>query len=197
MLDTPGFGRGYTCSLAGMSSLGRSGRCIHTAETRPTGRSRGKSRRVSQKTDPRKNRAHRRNRPTPGFSAMRNRNGKPEQKPYGKPRSGICFVHEWRSRMGLGDSRPQTRNGFRPPPITHQATERSRAAAGGQRTATQQDRSRPTSLKAAAAAVPPRRAGYPMPTPGLIFPFSAPSLLAPGSSSRSTKPYCSASFASR
>ena len=25
-----------TCSLAGMSSLGRSGRCIHTAETRPT-----------------------------------------------------------------------------------------------------------------------------------------------------------------
>lgn len=102
-----------------------------------------------------------------------------------------------RSRMGLGDSRPQTRNGFRPPPITHQATERSRAAAGGQRTATQQDRSRPTSLKAAAAAVPPRRAGYPMPTPGLISPFSAPSLLAPGSSSRSTKPYCSASFASR
>ena len=94
VLDTPGYGRGYTCSLAGMSSLGRSGRCIHTAETRPTGRSRGKSRRVSQKTDPRKNRAHRRNRPTPGFSAMRNRNGKPEQKPYGKPRSGICFVHE-------------------------------------------------------------------------------------------------------
>ena len=27
---------GYTCSLAGMSSLGRSGRYIHTAETRPT-----------------------------------------------------------------------------------------------------------------------------------------------------------------
>ena len=46
--------RGYTCSLAGMSSLGRSGRCLHTAETRPTGRSHGKSRRVSQKTDPRK-----------------------------------------------------------------------------------------------------------------------------------------------
>ena len=62
-----------TCSLAGMSSLGRSGRCIHTAETRPTGRSHGKSRRVSQKTDPRKNRARRRNRPTRGFSAMGNR----------------------------------------------------------------------------------------------------------------------------
>ena len=29
-------GWGYTCSLAGMSSLGRSGRYIHTAETRPT-----------------------------------------------------------------------------------------------------------------------------------------------------------------
>ena len=88
---------GDTCSLAGMSSLGRSGRCIHTAETRPTGRSHGKSRRVSQKTDPRKNRARRRNRPTPGFSAMGNRHGKPQQKPDGKPTSGICFVHEWRS----------------------------------------------------------------------------------------------------
>ena len=86
--------RGYTCSLAGMSSLGRSGRCIHTAETRPTGRSHGKSRRVSQKTDPRKNRARRRNRPTPGFSAMGNRDGKPQQKPYGKPRSGVCFIQE-------------------------------------------------------------------------------------------------------
>ena len=74
--------------------IGRSGRCIHTAETRPTGRSHGKSRRVSQKTDPRKNRARRRNRPTPGFSAMGNRHGKPQQKPYGKPTSGICFVHE-------------------------------------------------------------------------------------------------------
>ena len=74
---------------------GRSGRCLHTAETRPTGRSHGKSRRVSQKTDPRKNRARRRNRPTPGFSAMGNRHGKPQQKPYGKPTSGICFVHEW------------------------------------------------------------------------------------------------------
>ena len=83
-----------TCSLAGMSSLGRSGRCIHTADTRPTGRSHGKSRRVSQKTDPRKNRERRRNRPTPGFSAMGNRHGKPQQKPYGKPRSGVCFVHE-------------------------------------------------------------------------------------------------------
>ena len=59
------------------------------------GRSHGKSRRVSQKTDPRKNRARRRNRPTPGFSAMGNRHGKPQQKPYGKPTSGICFVHEW------------------------------------------------------------------------------------------------------
>ena len=29
-------GWGFTCSLAGMSSLGRSGRYIHTAETRPT-----------------------------------------------------------------------------------------------------------------------------------------------------------------
>ena len=86
-----------TCSLAGMSSLGRSGRCIHTAETRPTGRSHGKSRRVSQKTDPRKNRARRRNRPTPGFSAMGNRHGKPQQKPDGKPTSGICFVHECRT----------------------------------------------------------------------------------------------------
>ena len=92
VLDTPGFGRGYTCSLAGMSSLGRSGRCIHTAETRPTGRSHGKSRRVSQKTDPRKNRARRRNRPG-------NRHGKPHQKPYGKPRSGVCFIHE-NARLG-------------------------------------------------------------------------------------------------
>ena len=80
--------------MAGMSSLGRSGRCIHTAETRPTGRSHGKSRRVSQKTDPQKNRARRRNQPTPGFSATGNRHGKPQQKPYGKPTSGICFVHE-------------------------------------------------------------------------------------------------------
>ena len=26
---------------------------------------------------------------------MGNRHGKPQQKPYGKPRSGVCFVHEW------------------------------------------------------------------------------------------------------
>ena len=96
-------GWGFTCSLAGMSSLGRSGRCIHTAETRPTGRSHGKSRRVSQKTDPRKNRARGRNRPTPGFSAMGNRDGKPQQKPYGKPRSGVCFIQEWHYRT-LGRS---------------------------------------------------------------------------------------------
>ena len=105
--------RGYTCSLAGMSSLGRSGRCLHTAETRPTGRSHGKSRRVSQKTDPRKNRARRRNRPTPGFSAMGNRQGKPQQKPYGKitlrqqnsVRLQLCDVESGRAAGGGTDVR--------------------------------------------------------------------------------------------
>ena len=67
--------------MAGMSSLGRSGRCIHTAETRPTGRSHGKSRRVSQKTDPRKTeRAAETDRPL-GFrlweTAMGNRSRNP------------------------------------------------------------------------------------------------------------------------
>ena len=66
----PGFGRGYTCSLAGKrNELIRTKRetCRFTPQkTRPTGRSHGKSRRVSQKTDPRKNTARGRNRPTRG-----------------------------------------------------------------------------------------------------------------------------------
>ena len=87
----------------GRNELIRTKREIYSHRRNQThGRSHGKSRRVSQKTDPRKNRARRRNRPTPGFSAMGNRHGKPQQKPYGKPRSGVCFVHECRAHIRRG-----------------------------------------------------------------------------------------------
>ena len=67
----------------GRNELIRTKREIYSHRRNQThGRSHGKSRRVSQKTDPRKNRARRRNRPTPGVSAMGKRHGKPPQKPY-------------------------------------------------------------------------------------------------------------------
>ena len=44
--------------------------------------------------------------PCRGFSAMGNRHGKPQQKPYGKPRSGVCFIQECEDPEGLSEHHP-------------------------------------------------------------------------------------------